>query len=154
MSANRANVQPNGCALTCRVEGISACSTRGGAGLRLDPRSDPNRRINLNPGRAQAVVPPGEMLQLQQLPPAVIRSPADSPAAGRVVCMAALSSSRVASCSRAPGRRGMKAPVMVPVSCFPGPAGTIRPGGGASRSSHGSTARAWHARPFTDPRRP
>src|SRR6478672_13897730 len=30
---------------------------------------------------------------------------------------------------------------MVPVSCFPGPAGTIRPGGGC-RSGHGSTARA------------
>jgi hypothetical protein len=70
-----------------------------------------------------------------------------------VVCMAAVSSSRAASCSR--GRQGMKAPVTVPVSCFPGPAGTIRPGGGGGcRSSHSSTARAWHARPFTDPRRP
>jgi hypothetical protein len=37
----------------------------------------------LNPGRAQAVVPLGEMLQVQQLPPAVIRSPADSPAGRR-----------------------------------------------------------------------
>jgi hypothetical protein len=61
----------------------------------------------LNPGRAQAVVPPGEMLQVQQLPPAMIRSPADSPAARRVACMATVSSSRVASCSR--GRRGARA---------------------------------------------
>jgi hypothetical protein len=101
----------------------------------------------LNPGRARAVVPPGEMLQVQQLPPAMIGSPADSPAARRVVCMATVSSSRVASCSRgAPGRQGMKAPVMVPVSCLPGPAETIRPGGGGCRSGHRSTARAsWAA---------
>jgi hypothetical protein len=132
----------------CRVEGISASSTR--VALACDFIPAVTRTGVLNPGRAQAVVPPGEMLQVQQLPPAVTRSPADSPAARRVACMATLSSSRVASCSR--GRRGARAPVMVPVSCFPGPAGTIRPGGGGCRSSHRSTARASHARPFTDPR--
>ena len=58
------------------------------------------------------------MLQFQQLPPDVVRSPAGSLAARRVVCMAAVSSSRVASCSR--GRRGVKAPVMVPGQVLPG----------------------------------
>lgn len=77
-----------------RVEGISVSSTR--VALALACGCDPNWRIK--PGRAQAVVPPGGMLQVQQLPPAVIRSPADGPAARRVVGMAALSSSRVTSC--------------------------------------------------------
>jgi hypothetical protein len=98
------------------VEGISASRTR--VALACGFILAVTRAGVLSPGRAQAVVPPGEMLQVQQLPPAVIRSPADSPAARRVVCMAALSSSRVASCSR--GRRGVKAPVMVPGQLLPG----------------------------------
>jgi hypothetical protein len=94
-----------GVVLFCRVEGISASSTR--VALACGFILAVTRTGVLNPGRAQAVVPLGEMLQVQQLPPAVIRSPADSPAARRVVCMAALGSSRVASCSR--GRRGARA---------------------------------------------
>jgi hypothetical protein len=84
-----------------RVEGISASRTRVAlaCGLILAV----TRAGVSGPGRAQAVVPPGEMLQARQLPPAVIRSPAGGPAARRAVCMATVSSSRVASCSRGAG---------------------------------------------------
>ena len=87
----------------CRVEGISASSTRAALALACGLILAATRAGVLNPGRAQAVVPPGEMLRVQQLPPAVIRSPADSPAARRMACMAAVSSSRVTSC---PGGAG------------------------------------------------
>ena len=102
--------------LNCRVEGISASSTR--VALACGFILAVTRTGVLNPGRARAVVPPGEMLQVQQLPPAVIRSPADSPAARRVVCMAAVSSSRVASCSR--GRRGHEGARDGPRQLLPG----------------------------------
>jgi hypothetical protein len=61
------------------------------------------------------------MLQVQQLAPAVIRSPAGSPAARRVVGMAALSSSRAASCSPgAPGRQGYEGARDGPRQVLPG----------------------------------
>ena len=84
----------------CRVEGISASSTRVALALACGCILAVTRTGVLSPGRSCR---PAGMLQVQQLPLAVIRSRADSPAARRMACMAAVSSSRVAWCSRGAG---------------------------------------------------
>jgi len=94
------------------------------------------------------------MLQFQQLPPDVVRSPAGSLAARRVVCMAAVSSSRVASCPGAPGRPGHEGTRDGPRQVLSGtgrddPARRRLP---VQSQEYGASLTV--ERPFTDPRRP
>ena len=123
----------------CRVEGISASRARVALALACGLILAVTRVGVVDPGRA-----PGGRAARRDASGSAAAAGRDQGCRraawrpGGAVCMAAVSSSRVAWCSR--GRRGVKAPVMVPVRCFPGPAGTIRPGGGGCRSGHGSAA--------------